>query len=111
MTARNAFSKSYWLCGVGGYVMGLVSAVFGKRGIMACTWAVESVVAEHLRSQIEYLRRKDDTEALATVESILQDEENHRDIGQREGGTSMLFIPMRFVISLFTESVIRFGMR
>ncbi len=31
--------KSYWLCGLGGWGLGLVSALLGKRGIMACTWA------------------------------------------------------------------------
>src|SRR3982074_390535 len=40
--------KSYWLCGLGGWAMGLISALFGKTGIMACTWAVESVVVNHL---------------------------------------------------------------
>src|SRR5689334_5042817 len=34
--------KSYWLCGAGGWCMGLISALFGKAGIMACTSAVES---------------------------------------------------------------------
>ena len=37
--------KSFWLCGVGGYAMGFISALLGTKGIMACTWAVESVVA------------------------------------------------------------------
>lgn len=104
--------KSYWLCGVGGFVMGFVSAMLGKRGIMACTWAVENVVVCHLQDQITYLRQTNDKYALETVEAILEDEQNHRDVGFVEGGTdNILYQPLRFMISLFTESVIRFGMR
>lgn len=104
--------KSYWLCGVGGFVMGFVSAMLGKRGVMACTWAVESVVVSHLHNQIEYLSKKNDHKALETVEAILEDEQNHQDVGFQEGGTgNILYQPLRFLISLFTEAVIRIGMR
>jgi len=103
--------KSYWLCGLGGYAMGLVSSMLGKRGVMACTWAVESVVTEHLENQLLYLNSIDDVEAFEAVKSILEDEEHHRDTGFREGGKYALFAPFRFVISSFTEGVIRFGMR
>jgi len=104
--------KSYWLCGLGGYVMGFVSALLGRRGIMACTWAVENVVVNHLENQIKYLHDKEDVEALNAVESIYEDEQNHRDTGFDEGGTgNFLYQPLRFLISTFTEGVIRFGMR
>lgn len=103
--------KSYWLCGLGGWVMGLISALCGKTGAMACTWAVESVVASHLRNQLIYLEQKHDLAAHLAVKSILEDEENHRDIGQKHGGRNILYLPFRFVIGLFTEAVIRLGMR
>jgi len=104
--------KSYWLCGIGGFFMGFISALFGRRGIMACTWAVESVVVEHLHNQILFLKKKSDREALEAVEAILKDEENHRDVGLHEGGAdNILYKPLRFAISTFTEAVIRFGMR
>jgi ubiquinone biosynthesis monooxygenase Coq7 len=103
--------KSYWLCGLGGSAMGLISALCGKTGIMACTWAVESVVANHLHHQLTYLKRKDDREAYDAVKSILEDEENHRDIGQGQGGKNVFYAPFRFMISTFTEGVIRIGMR
>lgn len=103
--------KSYWLCGAGGWFMGFLSAIFGKSGVMACTWAVESVVTEHLKAQLVYLRSKEDLQAYHAVESILEDEANHRDLGAKEGGTNLLYSPLRFCISLFTELTIRFGMR
>jgi len=101
--------KSYWLCGLGGWVMGLFSALLGKHGVMACTWAVESVVTEHLKCQLDYLQSKDDQEAFDAVNKILEDEKNHRDFGEKQGGTRALYAPLRFCISLFTESTIRFG--
>lgn len=104
--------KSYWLCGVGGYVMGIFSALLGTKGIMACTWAVESVVIAHLHNQLEYLSCKNDAAAFSVVKSILEDEVNHRDTGFTQGGTTnVLYAPFRFMVSAFTEGVIRFGMR
>lgn len=104
--------KSYWLCGTGGYVMGFISALLGAKGIMACTWAVESVVITHLHNQLEYLSSKDDSAALAVVKAILEDEVNHRDTGFKHGGTTNIFYaPFRFMVSTFTEGVIRLGMR
>jgi ubiquinone biosynthesis monooxygenase Coq7 len=111
--ARNGVKcKSYWLCGLGGYFMGFVSSLLGRKGIMACTWAVESVVIDHLHNQVEYLREKDDKAALCAVESILEDEKNHRDTGFDGGGTENIWYqPLRWAVSWFTEAVIRFGMR
>ena len=104
--------KSFWLCGVGGFAMGFISALLGTKGIMACTWAVESVVIAHLHKQLEYLSSEEDGAAYAVVKSILEDEVNHRDTGFNRGGTSNLFYsPFRFMVSTFTEGVIRFGMR
>ena len=54
--------KSYWLCGVGGYAMGIFSALLGRKGVMACTWAVESVVVEHLKQQLTSLKVCNSTE-------------------------------------------------
>lgn len=104
--------KSYWLCGAGGYAMGFVSSLLGRRGIMACTWAVESVVVEHLNAQLAYLDSTRDVHASQTVRAILNDEINHRREGQFHGGaTNIWYQPLRCAIKLFTEAVIRFGMR
>ena len=111
--SRNGIKcKSFWLCGIGGYFMGLFSSLFGRKGIMACTWAVESVVVNHLENQLIYLSKVSDTKAYEAVASILEDEKNHRDTGFNEGGTKNLFYqPLRCLISSFTEIIIRFGMR
>lgn len=103
--------RSFWLCGIGGYFMGFISALLGKKGIMACTWAVESIVTGHLKEQLIYLEKAGDKAAYEAVHLILEDEEHHRDIGDAQGGKNFWFAPFRFLVSLFTEAVIRFGMR
>ena len=103
--------KSFWLCGIGGYFMGFVSALLGKPGIMSCTYAVESIVTMHLEEQLIYLERINDKEAYDAVHSILEDEIHHRDIGQQEAKDNFLTRPMAWAIRTFTEGIIRFGMR
>lgn len=103
--------KSFWLCGLGGYAMGMLSAFMGKQGVMACTWAVESVVTTHLVEQLAYLKLAGDNAAYEAVNAILEDEQHHRDVGNAEGGNTLLFTPFRAMIRIFTEAVIRFGMR
>ncbi|MBE1161505.1 demethoxyubiquinone hydroxylase family protein [Dyella acidiphila] len=36
--------RSYWLCGAGGYLLGLITGLLGRNAIAATTVAVESVV-------------------------------------------------------------------
>lgn len=104
--------KSFYLCGLGGLFMGFISTLLGRKGIMACTWAVESVVIQHLTHQLRYLKENDDIAAYQAVYSIMEDEKNHRDIGELHGGNHHIFYqPFRFCIRLFTEIIIRFGMR
>jgi len=91
--------------------MGFVSSLLGRKGIEACTWAVESVVIEHLENQLVYLKERGDESAYDAVNSILEDEKNHRDAGAGAGATNVWYRPLRFCISLFTEATIRFGMR
>ena len=65
----------------------------------------------NLYKQLEYLSNEEDGAAYAVVKSILEDEVNHRDTGFNRGGTNNLFYSPRFMVSTFTEGVIRFGMR
>jgi 3-demethoxyubiquinol 3-hydroxylase len=113
INSRNGIKcKSYWLCGAGGFLMGTVSSLLGRKGIMACTWAVESVVVNHLHNQLDYLKTKSDIAAYDAVLSILNDEENHREEGLNfDGAQNIWYQPLRCAVSGFTECVIRFGMR
>lgn len=103
--------KSYWFCGAGGFLLGLVTGVLGRNGIMACTAAVETVVTRHLQQQLGVLKQWPDTAAHDAVNSILEDEEAHRDFAIQEGKSSVLYRPIYGMVETSTEFVIWLGMR
>src|SRR4051812_27819020 len=48
--------RSYRLCGVGGFTLGIITGLLGRRSIAATTVAVERVVLRHLSHQLEALK-------------------------------------------------------
>src|SRR6266545_2530889 len=70
--------RSYWLCGIGGFVLGLITGVFGHSAIAATTVAVERVVLRHLEEQLDLLRGKDQA-AVDAISLIVTDEQQHHD--------------------------------
>jgi 3-demethoxyubiquinol 3-hydroxylase len=61
---------------VGGWVLGCLTALVGRKGVLACTAAVEGTVHGHLQEQVAYLRRRDGDLA-ALVERIQAEELSH----------------------------------
>jgi ubiquinone biosynthesis monooxygenase Coq7 len=102
--------KSYWFCGVGGFALGLLTSLFGRSGIIACTAAVETVVTRHLVEQLAFLESQGDTEAAAAVQSIVSEEEEHKAVGIAQGRDSSLFKPLGAVVAIATSFVIWVGM-
>ncbi|MBC3873571.1 demethoxyubiquinone hydroxylase family protein [Undibacterium flavidum] len=102
---------SYWLCALGGFVLGLGTGLFGRKAIAATTVAVERVVLRHLEHQLAQLRDKDDAAVLA-ISSIIEDERRHHDhsASHLHDGEfwSRLLSP---VVEASTEAVIWIGMR
>jgi 3-demethoxyubiquinol 3-hydroxylase len=103
--------RSYWFCGVGGFALGLVTGLFGRSGVMACTAAVETVVTGHLVEQLRFLESHGDTEAAAAVLSIVSEEEEHKAVGIAQGKDSPLFEPLGAVVAIATSFVIWLGMK
>jgi len=103
--------RSYWLCGLGGYVLGLVTGICGRASIAAVTVAVERVVLRHLEMQLRELKGVDDA-AYAAVAAILEDERMHHDRAAQEPNQG-IFWPrlIRPAVSAATEFVIWTGMR
>ncbi|WP_091636309.1 demethoxyubiquinone hydroxylase family protein [Lysobacter sp. cf310] len=103
--------RSFLLCGVGGYALGLITALLGERAVMACTRAVETVVNRHLQEQLVHLADTD-PQAHAAVASIVRDELGHRDLAaERVGADSALTRAVEAVVAMSTESVIWLGLR
>ncbi|HKP22628.1 MAG TPA: demethoxyubiquinone hydroxylase family protein [Dongiaceae bacterium] len=61
---------------VGGAMLGFVTALFGRHGVVVCTAAVERTVHKHLVEQITYLQGHDD--ALAdNIRQVQVEEDAH----------------------------------
>lgn len=103
--------RSYWLCGGGGLMLGLVTGLLGRSAIAATTLAVESVVLRHLHQQISTLHAVDSA-AVEAISSILADENEHHDrsFHQADPGAfwPKVLVP---IVSAATEAVIWLGMR
>jgi len=103
--------RSYWLCGIGGFILGLITGAFGRRAIAATTVAVERVVLRHLEQQLEQLRERDEA-AVEAIESIVVEERQHHDQSASHIAAGQFWprVPSP-IVSASTEAVIWVGMR
>lgn len=103
--------RSYWLCGIGGFVLGAMTGLLGSSAIAATTAAVESVVLRHLQHQISLLQEHD-LSAVSVISAIVAEEQQHHDqsLEHVQPGT---FWPkvLTPIVSASTEAVIWLGMR
>ena len=64
---------------IGGFALGFFTALLDKRAAMACTTAVEEVIDEHYKSQLNTLEKEE--ELKTKIEKFCSEELEHRDIG------------------------------
>ena len=102
--------KSFTICAVGGYMLGLVTGLLGRPAIAATTVAVEKVVLRHLERQITVLSTSD-AAAARTVSDIVAEETAHRDGFDAQRGSSLLLRPIQAIVSASAELAIWLGMR
>jgi 3-demethoxyubiquinol 3-hydroxylase len=103
--------RSYWLCGIGGYLLGLITGLFGGSAIAATTVAVESVVLKHLEHQLETLG-DGDPEATTAISAIVSEERQHHDLSEAHlDGHRRWRAVIEPLVLASTEAVIWLGMR
>jgi 3-demethoxyubiquinol 3-hydroxylase len=103
--------RSYWLCGLGGLTLGLITGLFGSGAIAATTVAVERVVLRHLEDQMSVLEAGDPSGA-AAISAIVADERAHHDRSLVHARASKLWSAVLMpIVSAATEAVIWTGMR
>lgn len=103
--------RSYMLCGGGGYLLGVVTALFGRTAIAATTVAVERVVLSHLRGQLRTLEGRD-SEAVTAISRIVAEEQEHHDRSASHAAQGRFWpAVLSPVVAASTESVIWLGMR
>jgi ubiquinone biosynthesis monooxygenase Coq7 len=69
---------------VAGFALGAGTALIGKEAAMACTVAVESVIADHYQEQMDALG-EDEKELRDTITRFRADEIEHHDTGLEQG--------------------------
>ncbi len=103
--------RSYFLCGVGGVILGFVTGLAGRHAIVATTVAIERVVLRHMHEQVRALAGID-PQAVATLRRIIGEEQEHHDLSvarlDPDGLWPKLIDPL---VSASTEAVIWLGMR
>lgn len=72
---------------VAGFALGAGTALLGKEAAMACTEAVEEVIDEHYRAQLEMLG-DDETDLKETISRFRDEEIEHRDTARAEGASA-----------------------
>ena len=91
--------------------LGLVTGLLGASAIAATTYAVESVVLQHLLEQRRQLETAD-PDAFDTVSRIIAEEQEHHDHGRDAMQAGAFWPPILTpVVRASTEAVIWLGMR
>jgi len=81
----------------GGFLLGLATALCGKRMIWICTEAVESAVHDHLNNQLRFLQHCDPS-LFNLIAAIKTEEESHLHFAQEGRGPDT--VVSRFAVSL-----------
>lgn len=73
---------------VGGYALGMITAIMGEKAAHACTIAVEEVIDEHYQAQLEQLAKTAGVNAplAELIEECRQDELAHKETAIDLGG-------------------------
>ncbi|WP_368407071.1 demethoxyubiquinone hydroxylase family protein [Asticcacaulis currens] len=107
--AKPCRALSVW--SVGGWLLGSITSMWGRTGILACTAAVERTVHAHLEEQIAFLRHHD-SELATLVERIQFQEISHLSYAEEGlGPESGLAASLRILISCATEVLIALSTR
>ena len=92
----------------GGFSLGAVTAVLGKDFVMACTEAVESVIVDHYRDQLNELDKSKEAELKKKISKFLADEDEHRVTGANNIVKNTLKLRLfKLFIRKITQSAIK----
>jgi len=69
---------------VAGFALGAATALLGREAAMACTVAVENVIADHYAEQMDALG-EDEADLRDTITRFRDDEIHHREVSLAEG--------------------------
>jgi ubiquinone biosynthesis monooxygenase Coq7 len=102
-TIRSCYAL--WVLAIGGFLLGLLTALLGRNAIWVTINAIETTVLHQLDWQLDYLKQHDQ-EAYAAVLSIKADKEAHRDLSQNNGVRRKIYSPIFWLVSGSAQSAI-----
>ena len=103
--------RSYHFCAAGGFALGAVTGLLGRKAIAATTVAIERVVLRHLHEQVAALELVD-PDATDALRQIIREEQEHHDRSvARLPPNSRWTKVIDPVVAASTEAVIWLGMR
>lgn len=71
---------------IGGYAMGFITSLMGKKSAMLCTQSVEEVIGKHYEEQIKILQNNEEEHELkAKIEQFKTEELEHMGIAVEHG--------------------------
>ena len=97
--------RAMWLWGLGGSMLGVITALMGRNFIFACTKAVEQTVHRHLAAQIAFLASRDVT-LRNLIASIQIEECQHLDYAAGQLTPSPVNQAIEAVVNISTAVVI-----
>jgi len=103
--------RSYFWCGLGGFVLGAATGLAGRQVIAATTVAIERVVLRHMHEQVRELTPHD-VEAVRTLRLIIAEEQEHHDLSAARLQPAAIWT--RIIdpaVAVSTHAVIWLGMR
>lgn len=103
--------RSYWLCGIGGLSLGILTGLLGRSAISATTVAVESVVLQHLERQLADLRAVDEAAVVAISSVVMEERLHHDQAASHILESNVWYRILKPVVAAATESVIWLGMK
>lgn len=90
----------------GGWLLGFITAMFGRQAIWVCTAAVEEAVHRHLDDQLEFLTTRD-TELHGIISAIRVEELSHlHHVEAQIVSTAVPYRLLRRLISVVTDALI-----
>jgi ubiquinone biosynthesis monooxygenase Coq7 len=91
---------------VGGAILGLVTALLGRHGVIVCTAAVERTVHKHLVEQIAYLSGRDEELAEGVRKVQVEENEHLAFAEERHDPQALIARLLSGAISIVTEALI-----
>ena len=98
--------RAMFLWGIGGTMLGYLTGMLGRNGVMICTEAVERTVHRHLNEQLAWLNLRD-AELAQTIIEIRDEEMGHlEEARQKRSCYSLAARALDVFVVLITSTII-----